>query len=66
MWHNIPLDSQDKSVSNIVPVIESLDPFALNSIFQSTVTSKSAALALALIWKDGSGLTLPADQRLEL
>ena len=47
-------------------MVEALDPFALNSIFQSTVASKSAALALALIWKDGSGLTLPPDQRITL
>lgn len=33
IWHNFQEDQQDKSVANIVPVIESLDPFALNSVF---------------------------------
>jgi ATP synthase F1 complex assembly factor 2 len=53
-WYNIPLDSQDKSIANIVPVLESMDPYVLNSVFQATVLSKSAALGLALIYKDGT------------
>lgn len=33
VWHNIPLEEQDASVHNIIPVIESLDPWVLNSVF---------------------------------
>lgn len=54
VWHNIPLESQDPSVAKISPVLEAMDPLALNSVFQATQTSKSAALALALIFRDGS------------
>jgi chaperone required for assembly of F1-ATPase len=61
------LDSQDKSVSNIVPIIESLDPYALNSLFQSAISCKSAAIALALLWKDGTGIaTAESEARLTL
>jgi chaperone required for assembly of F1-ATPase len=56
VWHNIALEDQDKSVDNIIPIVEQLDPWALNSVFQSAVACKSAALAFALIWRDGSGL----------
>lgn len=47
-------------------MIESLDPFALNSVFQAAVACKSSALALALIWKDGSGLAMPATAKMSL
>ena len=45
------LDDQDKSVSNIVPVIEQMDPYTLNSVYQVATTCKSTALALMLIYK---------------
>lgn len=69
VWYNMRVDDQDKSVSNIVPVIESLDPYVLTSLFQSAVESKSVALALKMIWRDGTqiaggtpGLLLSLDQ----
>ena len=33
VWYNIPLESQDKSVANIVPVLQAMDPYTLNSVF---------------------------------
>ena len=33
VWHHIALEDQDKSVDNILPVIDKLDPWVLNSIF---------------------------------
>lgn len=33
VWYNIPLEDQHESVDNILPVIDQLDPWALNSIF---------------------------------
>jgi len=45
------LDEQDKSVSNIVPVIEQLDPMVLNSVHQIANLSKSTSLALMLIYQ---------------
>ena len=33
VWHNIAVEEQDTSVDNIVPIIEGLDPWALNSVF---------------------------------
>lgn len=33
VWYNIPLEEQHPSVDNIIPIIESLDPWALNSVF---------------------------------
>lgn len=58
VWYNIPLESQDKSVANIVPVLQAMDPYTLNSVFQATLASKSAALGLALIYQDGTDATL--------
>lgn len=40
---------QDKSISKIVPILEALDPLVIYSIYQLTQTSKSAALAMAVI-----------------
>jgi chaperone required for assembly of F1-ATPase len=41
-------------VALIVPVLDALDPFVVNSVYQATITAKSAALALALIYMDGT------------
>ena len=49
------MDPQDKSVKNIQPVLDTLDPIPLNSIYQVTQLSKSAALALTLIFQEGEG-----------
>ncbi len=51
VWYNMRLDEQDKSVSNIVPVIEQLDPMVLNSVHQIATLSKSTSLALMLIYQ---------------
>jgi len=51
VWYNMRLDEQDKSVSNIVPVIEQLDPMVLNSVYQIATLSKSTSLALMLIYQ---------------
>jgi chaperone required for assembly of F1-ATPase len=56
VWYNIPLEDQHESVDNIIPLVASLDPWVLNSLFQSAVACKSTALAMSLIWRDGSGL----------
>lgn len=56
VWYNIPMEDQHESVDNIIPLIASLDPWVLNSLFQSAVACKSTALAMSLIWRDGSGL----------
>ena len=55
IWHHIYMDPQDKSVKNIQPVLDTLDPIPLNSIYQVTQLSKSAALALTLIFQEGEG-----------
>ena len=44
------MDPQDKSVKNIEPILDKLDPIPLNSIYQITQLSKSAALALTLLY----------------
>ena len=54
IWHTIYMDPQDKSVQNIQPVLDTIDPLPLNSLYQVTQVSKSAALALALIYQDSS------------
>lgn len=54
VWHNIAMDSQDKSFKKIKPILDNFDPFVLNSIYQVAQLSKSSALALALIYQDGS------------
>lgn len=54
VWHNIPLEAQDESVSNISPVLMNIDPLALNTVYQVSQASKSAALGLALAYLDGS------------
>ena len=51
VWYNMRLDEQDKSVSNIVPVIEQLDPMVLNSVHQIATISKSTSLALMFIYQ---------------
>lgn len=33
-WHHMPLDSQDASVAKITPILESMDPYVLNSVHQ--------------------------------
>lgn len=66
VWYNIPLEAQDESVENIISVIDSLDSWVLNSVFQSAVACKSTALALALIWRDGSGLSNTTFEKLTL
>jgi hypothetical protein len=33
VWHHIALEDQHESVNNIMPVIEKLDPWVLNSVF---------------------------------
>lgn len=66
VWHHIPLENQHSSVNNIIPFVESLDPWVLNSLFQMCVACKSTALALSLILKDGSGLMLPCDQKMSV
>ena len=33
IWHNIPIEPQDKSIANINPILAELDPIVLNSIF---------------------------------
>ena len=47
-------ETQDPSVGKIRPVLESMDPYVLNSVHQACQSSKSAALALALVYKDGT------------
>lgn len=66
VWYHVPLESNHESVDNIIPIVESLDPWVLNSVFQSAAATKSAAIALALIWKDGSGLAAPASDKFTL
>ena len=60
IWHAIPLELQDKSVKNISPVLAELDPMVLNSLYQITTMSKSAALAFTLLYQgdreDGEGI----------
>lgn len=46
-------DHQDESVKNILPVLDKLDPWVINSIMKITRQSKSAALGLTLIMQDG-------------
>jgi len=53
IWNNLMLDAQDKSIKNIKPLIESLDPIALNSIYQISSVAKSTALALAMFYAEG-------------
>jgi hypothetical protein len=50
VWYDIAIESQDKSVKKIKPLLENFDPFVLNSIYQVAQLSKSSALALALIY----------------
>ena len=50
IWYTIYMDPQDISVKKIEPVLDSLDPIPLNSIYQITQVSKSAALALTLLY----------------
>jgi len=33
VWHNIALEDQDQSVDKIIPILERLDPWVLNSVF---------------------------------
>lgn len=44
------MESQDKSVKKIKPILDNFDPFVLNSVYQVALLSKSSALALALIY----------------
>lgn len=53
IWHTIYMDPQDISVKKIEPILDNLDPIVLNSLYQITQVSKSAALALTLLYKDG-------------
>lgn len=46
------MDPQDKSVKNITPILEKLDTLPLTSLYQITQVSKSAALALALLYQE--------------
>jgi ATP synthase F1 complex assembly factor 2 len=50
VWYNVRLDEQDKSVSNIVPIIEAMDPYVLNSVYHAACASKSASIALMLVF----------------
>lgn len=50
VWYNVRLDEQDKSVSNIVPIIEAMDPYVLNSVYHAACASKSASIALKLVF----------------
>ena len=40
-------------MKKIEPVLDALDPIPLNSLYQITQVSKSAALALTLLYQDG-------------
>jgi len=33
VWYHVPLESNHESVDNIIPIVESLDPWVLNSVF---------------------------------
>lgn len=56
IWHTIYMDPQDKSVEKIQPVLDTLDPIPLNSVYTVAQVSKSSALALALVFqKEGDG-----------
>ena len=66
VWHNIPLEDQDTSVHNIVPVIESLDPWVLNSVFQCSQATKSAAVSFKLIWRGASEIEAPLSEKYSL
>ena len=50
IWYTIFMDPQDKSVKNIEPVLENIDAIPLNSLYQITQVSKSAALAFTLLY----------------
>ena len=62
IWHTIFLDPQDKSVKNIQPILDAMDPIPLNALYQVTQVSKSAALALTLLYQEDS----PDKERLSL
>ena len=47
------MDPQDKSVKNMVPIFEQLDPIVLNSLYQISQVSKSTALGLAVLYAEG-------------
>lgn len=46
-------EAQDKTVKKILPLLEQMDPFVLNSVYEIAQLSKSSALALAVIFQDG-------------
>ena len=50
IWHTIYMDPQDASVQKMGPILDAMDPIALNSIYTVAQLSKSSALALALIY----------------
>ena len=41
-----------------MPILQKLDVYALMSLYQMSITSKSAAIALALLYKGDDELTL--------
>ena len=61
------MDPQHESVRNIQPILENLDPIALNALYQITQVSKSAALALTLLYQDAdSSNRLSLEQALNI
>lgn len=52
IWTTIFNDTQDKSVKNIEPILDTMDPIPLNSLYQITQVSKSTALGLTLLYND--------------
>lgn len=59
IWYTIYMDDQDKSVKNMPPIFEQLDPIVLNSLYNITQVSKSTALGLAVLYGEG-------DQKIDL
>ena len=53
------------TIKNINPVLADLDPIVLNSLYQITSISKSAALALTLIYQ-GDNMDKEGIERLSL
>ena len=52
VWDTIPMEDQDKSIRNLNPILDKLDPHTLTSLFTIASHAKSTAIASCFILKN--------------